>query len=265
MKHFTVSIGLAAVLAASPGAFGVTIGSDLDNLLPIPNTLTVDGQSVDLSQYIQFLDKQSEEPVEPGTPALISIPTTTFTVGGSDGALITLSGSGDTDPFFALALGFTDLGAPSSFAVLVDVPINPPLDDVIVDASHSYSWSSPNTDISLSGGFVGGTTAVFGVDSGVNLFPTHFLGSGFSDSGTPLFSGNEGPFDGGDVAVDCTAVFFGAPCDTMFIGFAGTGSGNGATYSFNGVINVRQVPEPASIVLIGLGLLGLAARRKRAS
>jgi len=174
--------------------------------------------------------------------------------------LITISGSGNIDPNISFSIGVTDTGAPSEFAFLFTIPIVPLTGLATVHAELGVTLTDSASDdpgsISITPGptfatlimsnNVGACAAGVDVGTAVSQVPppftttTNFVADGFFN-----------PSPGCDSSI------------SVLIDF--TGSGNGDNYGLTGIFLISEVPvpEPTTLALLGVGLVGLAGTVRR--
>jgi hypothetical protein len=253
-----VAVGSASGEAISFGEFLEFAGSE-----EAPS-LTVDNESVFLEIVpLPIIDgpASSDEVMvfqDDGDVIGYRILEQTLTFGGDDGAQVTVEESDVFfDPVITTAIGVVDFGAASSFAVAVAAPLAPPIALPVVGS------------LSLSGSFAdgaadGGSATPF-LTAGIAQATIE--GGGVADAGpavvfaTPIdvYAPITVPY-----SFDCTTLGDGQ-CDSFDLLVSFTGSGGSDAISFTARHQVDPVPEPATFVLVGLGLLGTACvvRRRR--
>jgi hypothetical protein len=174
------------------------------------------------------------------------------------------------DPFIAFALAGTNLtAAPLFFGLHIDTPIA--LDGTI-DASSSIAYTltdggaDPNGSVSLTAS-PNATVAVFTdlfplTNKGVDIGPTVTATLAANPSCTALvgFTATCGPFATANTfALPAPATIMNADLGLFISAFD--------SFSLSGRVdqNPSAVPEPASLLLIGTGLLGIAGWRRYSS
>lgn len=165
---------------------------------------------------------------------------------------------GNVDPVQTLGVAVVDFGAPSSFAISLSVPLIPPIPgpaNYRVDISGSCS--DGGTDGCGASPFMtaGALSEYF-----VNGFGTSIatLGPGYSD---PNPIATYGPFTGTGM-LDCTPLGGCTSFETL-ISFTGSGGGDAIAFTTRYEITPKPIPAPGSLLLIGAGLAGFAAARRR--
>ena len=121
MKNLGLMLFGAALLAGTALPTEQSFGAVIR---PVPdlNTLTADADvlvsghgSIDLDVNSGFTSPTTVFFGGAETPQ-------SFNVDGANGAQVTISGLGDTDPFLNFAIAVTDLGTPSSFTFVFSIP-----------------------------------------------------------------------------------------------------------------------------------------------
>lgn len=184
---------------------------------------------------------------------------TGFNLAGDGGSLEFSTGdkasfdevSGEFDPVFTAAFAFTDDGAPSQVTFALVSPLIPSLSGV-------QAYRADLGGFFADGGNDGGSLTAaratgFTMDATINGIPVDSLG------GDAVFTQPfeaYGPFTSSGL-IDCDAL---GGCDSFDIEISFIGSGDGDTYALNSRF---AIPEPATMLLFGAGLLGLAALRRR--
>lgn len=169
-----------------------------------------------------------------------------------------ISGAGDPDPFNSFGLSVSDFAGPSSFVFTFIIPVIPCPPGSILKAVTT-----------LSGSFTDGATG-----DGGSITPFLQPAVLASFTGAPLTGlsdiGGFAAFPGGGSSI------YGPFSDTVFVGDPGftflgltaafTGTGDGDIYTLSGsvVTTCLAIPEPASLVMAGVGLVaGLGVLRRR--
>lgn len=176
--------------------------------------------------------------------------------------------SSKLDPFGSFSGSFTDFGAPSTFTTVFTFPTFVPT--VFGPVSFSGSVSGAITDgTGVPNGVsytpAGGNPGVFRYDlfdTTVAPIANFFLDPGAAFAAGPPNSHTTGPYDnsGSPIIVGSGPNGVGSVQVTESL----IGSGGTDQYAFTGRWDVNAVPEPSTMVLVGLGIAGLGAlARKR--
>jgi hypothetical protein len=159
---------------------------------------------------------------------------------------------GKFDPVLNLGIAVQDIGAPSTFGFSIISPLNPALTgklDYEIDLVGGF------TDGGSDGGSISGTALNGVMDVSLNNIIIDGLGPN-ANFPNPPNAYAYGPFNK-------TGSIVGGPYNTFNIAFGFTGSGNDDVVTLNGRFEINPVPEPATMLLIGTGLLGLAGFTRR--
>ena len=167
---------------------------------------------------------------------------------------VVIDGYALLDPVQTFAVAFTDLGTPNSVTFSLSAPLVPAFSGgVTFTGDLSGSFTDGASDGGSASPFGGSTIARFDID-GVDVLG---LG-GVLNFASPSDSFTEPQQNG---AADCAQAPFSGSCDTFGTTIGFTGSGGGDSYGFTARFEI--VPEPATALLLGLGLVGLAASSRR--
>lgn len=161
-----------------------------------------------------------------------------------------LSGAQAQAAFISGSIGVTDIGTPSTFSFTLSSPVSPNLTGMLTWSAvvSGTLTDSPQGD-GISATPFGGS--IFEFIIGSTTVGTDTLGT---ITASP-FSGNYGgSFDCG--LAGCNSI-------SSAVHFTGSGGGDGYGLSFQFDVNPASVPEPESLALVGLGLCGIAAVRRR--
>ena len=148
--------------------------------------------------------------------------------------------------------GMTGLGGSNDLGTVFRIN----LDGTNFTMLHSFSGtssdgSSPYGSVTSFGSKLYGTTRQGGTNNAGTVFSINLDGSGFSLLNSFTWTPNDGAFPEGDVIGIGSALY-------------GVTTQGGVGSDFGTVFAIPVVPEPASVSLLGLGALLLAARRRSA-
>lgn len=177
--------------------------------------------------------------------------------GSDDGQITITQASGEFDPILVLAFAAVDIGAPSTFTVSLISPLFPALSGQIL------------SNLSVVGGLTDGSTPGDGSSVSPNANPlvaqATIEGTGVGDAGPavayaydPTRAFSYGPYNVSNI-VDCAN--FGGTCDSFDLSISFLGAGGNDGYAFTAIHEIKEVPEPASFLMLGAGLLGLTRRK----
>jgi hypothetical protein len=252
-----LTFGLAGIIAPVYAVPGVVCGEDCNVSLTINNL-----DPIDLSEFI----------VQDPTTGLFGFPVTRVpdNLLGGLATNVTVGATINPDPFIIFALAGTNLtAAPLFFGLHIDTPIA--LDGTI-DASSSIAYTLTDGGTAPSGSVTltaspNATVAVFTdlfplTNKGVDIGPTVTATAVANPPCTALVgnTANCGPFATANTFVlPAPATIMNADLGLFISAFD--------AFSLSGRVDQNEsvVPEPASLLLIGTGLLGLAAWRRYSS
>lgn len=195
----------------------------------------------------------------------------TTLVSNSAGSIVLKDANGMVsllDPVQTLVLGVTDAGAPSEFAVALSVPLAPP---ILRKASFSLTLFGSCTDGAADGcGITPGTIvpippaiAGYFVNAFANVVGTRGAAAANATPGGNFPSVN--PWSTLTGVFNCGAIVGG--CTTFDTIIDITGSGGGDSIGLTARFQIDPIPMPATLMLLGVGLLGAAGftwRQRRA-
>jgi hypothetical protein len=165
--------------------------------------------------------------------------------------------SGQVDPMLVYAIAFADLGAPSTFAWSFSVPV----------AGGPYNTATHTMSASLTDG--GDGTVSFLPSGGASDITFAFvdltnLGLDLGGAGCTAGPGSSTCPPGGGGFSE-TGAFGPLSPATMTVSGSFDGSGDFDTYGVTGSLSISDtaIPEPATGLAVGLGVIALALIRRR--
>ena len=166
----------------------------------------------------------------------------------------------NTDPFITYSFSVVDNGGASDFEFIFDSPINPQISNPAdVFASIAYSVT-PSFNLGNSSPIEATLTPLQG---NLQISELGFQNA-FENAGVDVGNGQTVPGPA-TLAFSDEAGFFTTsatgPFDSMRVTTSFSLSGNGAAAGGSGRFEI--IPEPATSMLVGLGLVGLVALRRR--